>query len=52
MRRMFLVIIVERDSEGYYAYVPALKGIHVGGDTDEEAEKTQRYDQLVYEFYS
>ena len=38
MRKMFFLINVEKDTEGYYAYVPALKGIHVGGDTEEEAE--------------
>ena len=42
MRKMFFLIIVEKDSEGYYAYVPALKGIHVGGDTEEEAEKNAK----------
>ena len=42
MRKMFFLIIIEKDSEGYYAYVPALKGIHVGGDTEEEAEKNAK----------
>lgn len=36
---MSFLIIVEKDTPGYHAYVPALKGIHVGGDTEEEAVK-------------
>jgi predicted RNase H-like HicB family nuclease len=31
-----LHVIVERDGEGYYAYCPVLKGLHVGGATKEE----------------
>lgn len=30
-------IIVEHDGDGYYAYCPALEGLHVGGDTLDEA---------------
>lgn len=30
-------IIVEPDDDGYYAYCPALEGLHVGGDTLDEA---------------
>ncbi len=30
-------IIVEPDEGHFYAYCPALKGLHVAGDTEEEA---------------
>ena len=30
-------ICVEADGDGYYAYCPALEGLHVGGDTLDEA---------------
>lgn len=32
-----ILIIVERDGDGFYAYCPELEGIHVYGDTPEEA---------------
>ncbi len=32
-------IVVERDVPGFHAYVPAMQGLHVGGDTVEEAWK-------------
>lgn len=32
-----LRIFVEPDSDGFYAYCPELKGLHVGGATEEEA---------------
>ena len=30
-------VIAEPDGDGFYAYCPALKGLHVGGDTKKEA---------------
>jgi predicted RNase H-like HicB family nuclease len=30
-------IVVEEDTTGYHAYAPALKGLHMGGDTPDEA---------------
>jgi predicted RNase H-like HicB family nuclease len=33
-------IVVEKDGDGYHAYCPALKGLHVGGDTVDEAVET------------
>ena len=30
-------INVEKDGEGYHSYTPSLRGIHMGGDTPEEA---------------
>ena len=32
-----ITLIVEPDGPGYHAYCPALDGLHVGGDTEEEA---------------
>ena len=32
-----LVIIVEPDGDSYHAYAPALKGLHVDGETPAEA---------------
>lgn len=37
--RVSILAIVEDDEPGYHAYVPALRGLHVGGDTEEEALK-------------
>ncbi len=35
--KLRVTIIVEQDGDGYYAYTPALKGLHVYDDTEEEA---------------
>ena len=32
-----LTIVTEPDGDGFYAYAPALKGLHTCGDTEEEA---------------
>jgi len=37
--RLMVQIIVEPDEEGFHAYCPALKGLHVGGQTLDEALK-------------
>ena len=37
-----LVIIVERDDDEFYAYCPALRGLHAGGRTIEEAVQNAR----------
>ena len=31
-----VTVCVEKDDQGYYAYAPGLKGLHVGGKTKEE----------------
>jgi len=34
----FLVrIVIEKDEPGYHAFTPSLKGLHLSGDTPEEA---------------
>lgn len=37
MIRMVLDIVVETDGDGFHAYCPMLKGLHVDGDTEQEA---------------
>lgn len=34
-----LSYVIEADGEGYHAFAPALKGLHVDGNTKEEAER-------------
>ena len=41
-------IIVEPDESGFHAYCPALKGLHVGGDTKEEALQNARDAAVAY----
>jgi len=33
-------VVVEPDDNGFHAYCPALKGLNVGGDTEQEALQT------------
>ncbi len=35
-------VVVEPDNPGYHAYAPAFKGLHVDGDTVEEALQNAR----------
>jgi predicted RNase H-like HicB family nuclease len=37
--RFKVPIVVKKDSSGYHAFSPPLKGLHVDGDTKEEALK-------------
>ncbi len=41
-------IIVEPDDDGYHAYCPALKGLHVSGATMEEALQHARDAAVAY----
>ena len=41
-------VVVEKDGDGFHAYAPALKGLHVGGDTKDEAVKNAREAIDVY----
>lgn len=36
---MILDIVVEPDGAGFHAYCPILRGLHVAGDTEQEALK-------------
>ncbi len=35
--RLSITVVIERDEDGYYAYVPAFKGLHVDGESESEA---------------
>ena len=39
MIKVRIELLVERDGEGFHAFCPELPGLHVGGDTEEEAKK-------------
>ena len=41
-------IIIEPDGDGFHAYCPALKGLHVDGDTIEEALKNAQDGATAY----
>ena len=41
-------IIVKPDDGGFHAYCPALKGLHVGGETEKEALKNARDAAIAY----
>lgn len=41
-------IIVEPDDEGFYAYCPALEGLHTCGDTESEAIQNARDAVIAY----
>jgi predicted RNase H-like HicB family nuclease len=41
-------ICIEKDGESYYAYCPALKGIHVDGDTEQEALENAKAAAMLY----
>ena len=43
-----LKVIVEPDEEGFHAYCPALKGLHVSGDTEREAVENARDATIAY----
>lgn len=41
-------VVIEPDENGYHAYCPALKGLHVDGMTEDEALENARQAALVY----
>jgi predicted RNase H-like HicB family nuclease len=41
-------ITIEPDESGFHAYCPALKGLHVDGDTKEEALQNARDAAIAY----
>ena len=43
-----ILVILEPDEGGYHAYCPALKGLHVGGDSKEEALDHARDGIILY----
>ena len=43
-----LRFVVEPDDGGYYAYCPALKGLHTAGSTEEEALENAKDAAIAY----
>lgn len=41
-------VVVERDGDGFHAYVPDLKGVHAAGDTESEAITAVREGVTLY----
>ena len=35
--RVSVWVVIEKDTNGFHAYTPALKGLHVDGDTQDDA---------------
>lgn len=48
MIRIRIGIVIEPDDGGFYAYCPGLKGLHVGGSTEQEALKNAKDAALAY----
>lgn len=46
-----VTIFIEKYEDGFYACAPALKGLHVGGDTEEEVLAIAR-DGIIWYFES
>ncbi|MGA8152865.1 MAG: type II toxin-antitoxin system HicB family antitoxin [Terriglobales bacterium] len=46
--KLKITIIVERDGDGYHAYCPAFKGLHVDGDTVDQAVQRAQEAVAVY----
>ena len=43
-----ITVVVEEDGSGYHAYCPALEGVHVYGDTCEEALENSKDAVVAY----
>jgi len=46
--RLGITIVVEPDGDGYHAYSPAFRGLHVDGDTQDEAVDHAKEAVAVY----
>ncbi|MGB9253930.1 MAG: type II toxin-antitoxin system HicB family antitoxin [Candidatus Korobacteraceae bacterium] len=46
--RLSITVVVEKDEDRYYAYVPAFKGLHVDGGTEPEALENAKDAIKVY----
>jgi predicted RNase H-like HicB family nuclease len=46
--KFILSIVVEPDDDGFHAFCPALKGLHVGGETEQEALKNAIDGAMLY----
>jgi predicted RNase H-like HicB family nuclease len=43
-----VLIVVDKDTPGYHAYAPSLKGLHMGGDTEEDARENAKEAAVLY----
>ena len=43
-----VTVVVEKDGDGFHAYAPALKGLHVDGATEQEAFQSAQEAVDVY----
>ena len=43
-----ILIIVDKDTPGFHAYAPSLKGLHMGGDTEKEARENAKETASLY----
>jgi predicted RNase H-like HicB family nuclease len=43
-----VLIVVDKDTPGYHAYAPSLKGLHMGGDTEKEARNNAKEAATLY----
>lgn len=48
MSTFAIKVVIEKDGEGYHAYCPSLKGLHVGGQTKSEAIKNVNDAVVLY----
>ena len=46
--RLSVLVAIEKDTTGFHAYAPALKGLHVDGDTQEEALRNAEEAACLY----
>ena len=46
--RLLLSVVVEPDGDGYHAYCPAFKGLHVAGETEDDALEGVREAAIAY----
>jgi len=46
--RFSVDIVVEPDDDGFHAFCPALKGLHVGGESEQEALKNAVDGAMLY----
>jgi predicted RNase H-like HicB family nuclease len=46
--KFWVLIIVDKDTPGYHAYAPSLKGLHMGGDTEKEARDNAKEAGVLY----
>ena len=46
--RLRVSVVVEPDGDGYHAYCPAFKGLHVAGETEDDALEGAREAVMAY----